>query len=268
MIIRAAPRREYSALPNAMLRDKRLSIDTKGMLAYLNSLPRNWQVRPPVLSRHLSPRNGPQIGKERLRRMFAEAQSAGYMARSAHQSHNDDGTWGSYVYIVGVDPDLVAAEIAAQSASVAFLPQAGEPHAGEPSAANPPTYKRKKDRNDENLKTESPEFQYADASLVEMPQGRPTRQQAANGGHPKRAQDTAAIQHALAERLGVGDVVAGWLMLGELSDGERDQLTAKQRIGTLGDAALDRVRASIPLERAPHSGQDDMRELHGCGDQT
>src|SRR5262245_45275739 len=102
-----------------MLRDKRLSLDTRGMLAYLNSLPRNWQIRPAVLARQLSQNDGRQIGRERLQRMFDEAQAAGYMARSQEQSHDDDGRWGSFVYIVGSDPELVKQEVATQSASIA-----------------------------------------------------------------------------------------------------------------------------------------------------
>jgi hypothetical protein len=123
MIIRTSPRRSYTAIPNAIFRDKNLSLDTKGLLAYLLSLPANWEIKPAVLAKSLSPKDGRPLGRDRLRRMFAEAQAAGYMVRSEKQAHRVDGDWGSYVYIVGPEPALVADEAQAHGIDVTFSAQ-------------------------------------------------------------------------------------------------------------------------------------------------
>jgi len=49
------------------------------------------------------------------------------------------------------------------------------------------------------------------------------------------------VQNHLAKRLGLGDVAHGWEMLGQLSDSERDQLTAQQRTGRLDEATLLKI---------------------------
>jgi hypothetical protein len=103
MIIRPACSREFVNLPNALLNDKRLSIETRGMLAYLLSKPRDWDVRPGPLSHDLS------IGRTKLTRMFEEAMAAGYMARSSKQTHKENGDFGGYEYIVGMPNDVAAA---------------------------------------------------------------------------------------------------------------------------------------------------------------
>jgi hypothetical protein len=252
VIIRTSPRRSYTALPNAIFRDRRMALDTKGLLGYLLSLPPNWEIRPQVIAKALSPADGRPVGRERLQRMFSEMKAAGYMVRSKDQGHGDGGYWGSFSYIVGADPETVKQEAEAQG--VAFLPQSAlpstaEPSTAEPSAANPAADKRKKDNNQSKLKTERPEFQYADAAILEIPQGLPANQQRPNGYRSihKRKQE---IHRELAQRLGAGDDYNGWLMLGALSESQRDQLSAQARAGTLDDAEIDRVRALVLLARS------------------
>ncbi len=54
MIIKPACSREYVSVPNAVVTDRRLSIETRGMVAYLLSRPRDWQIRPMPLAKALS----------------------------------------------------------------------------------------------------------------------------------------------------------------------------------------------------------------------
>jgi hypothetical protein len=157
MIIRTSPRHSFTALPNAIFRDKRLSLDSKGLLAYLLSLTPNWEIRPQLIAKQMSPAGGRPIGRERLQRMFGELKAAGYMAKSKDQSHRDGGYWGSFTYIVGADPKTVEEEAAVSG--VVFqpqlaLPSAAEPSAGQPSTANPHTDKRIKEKN--NIKLQNP----------------------------------------------------------------------------------------------------------------
>jgi hypothetical protein len=121
MIIRPACEREYTSLPNAILNDRRLSADTRAMVAWILSKPKNWRVRPFPLAIALSREGSRALGRTRLKRMFKEAMGAGYMARSEKQTHQDDGDWGAYVYFVGM-PDDVAAAV--KKTGVAVLAQA------------------------------------------------------------------------------------------------------------------------------------------------
>lgn len=133
MIIRTTPHRNFTSLPNAMLRDRRLSIETKGALAYLLSLPDNWEIRPSQVAAELSQEERP-LGLKRLYRIFAEMREAGYMARSDAQGRGETGGFGSYVYIVGPDKETVSKAV--EECSVANLPHGRFVHAQNDRASN------------------------------------------------------------------------------------------------------------------------------------
>jgi hypothetical protein len=125
MIIRPAPAREYTSLPNAIFNDRRLSADTRTMIALVLSKPRTWQLRPKPLGTALSRIGRKPVGRKALARMFDEAMAAGYMARTLEQGREHDGCFGRHVYVVGM-PDDVAKAIT--SSTVALLPQRPEAH--------------------------------------------------------------------------------------------------------------------------------------------
>ena len=157
MIIRPVVSREYTALPNAILKDRRLSADTRAMVALVLSKPKTWQLRPPALARELSREGGKRVGRAKLKRMFDEAFVAGYMARSVAQTHTDGGLWGPYVYFMGMPEDVAAA---VKRDGVVVLPHPEkphtvEPHTVEPHAANQQAYKRKNLETREFYKTPS-----------------------------------------------------------------------------------------------------------------
>jgi hypothetical protein len=135
IIIRPAVSREYVALPNAVLADRRMSIETRGMVAYMLSKSRNFEIRPWALARALST-EGKRLGRTKLDRMMREAMAAGYMARSEKQARKDDGSFGRFAYIVGMPGD-VTAEV--WGLSVAYLPHARKPHTGDPRTGGPHT---------------------------------------------------------------------------------------------------------------------------------
>jgi hypothetical protein len=128
-IIRPVCSREFVALPNVILNDERLTIETRGMLAYILSKPKTWQIRPVPLARALSKKGSSRLGRTKLARMFKEAQEAGYMARSAAQSHRANGDFASYDYVVGMPEDVAAAiETPADAAAVTFSAQSRFAH--------------------------------------------------------------------------------------------------------------------------------------------
>lgn len=246
MIIRTAQQANYTALPNAIARDRHLALDTKGLLVYLLSLPPKWEIRPQQIAKALSPEGGRPIGRERLQRMFRELEEAGYMVRSREQTRRDGGYWGGFDYIVGDDPETVSRE--ADGQSVAFLPQPGLPSTAQPSTANPATDVIKKDTKSRKRETESlcrSETQYGDAAIDEAQQGLAIKE-LKKPSAPKRITgngDRGAIELAIAQRLGPN----GFEVLMALPPSRVDALCAQQRRGALDDGTLDRLRSSLPL---------------------
>jgi hypothetical protein len=239
MIIRPLCKKHFVALPNSLFTDKRLSADTRAMLALLLSKPRGWELRPVPLMKQLSREGETPIGRTRLRRMLDEATAAGYIARAMHQRHDTDGKWGKYEYIVGMPEDVLRA---VREAGVAFAPQLRDPHEGLPHAQNdftnhkeqiPPTNIYKNDHHHPVL-------------LHTLGKGHSSSRER----RPRALGGKEIIQHRLAVRLGVGDAEQGWLILGQLSEGRRDELTARERLGSLSDLEVSNAIASISLKHA------------------
>jgi len=63
----------------------------------------------------------------------------------------------------------------------------------------------------------------------------------------KKYEPANVVQNKIAERLGKGDIAAGWEMLMEITDDERHHLTACERNGRLTEAVLDNVRGQCAL---------------------
>lgn len=102
MIIRRRHRSRFVSLPNAMLEDTRLSLDTKGLLAFLLSRPANWQVRHDHLRASLG------IGRHALDRMIGEALATGYMRRDDEQGRDEQNRFATYDYVVDDTPERSA----------------------------------------------------------------------------------------------------------------------------------------------------------------
>jgi hypothetical protein len=177
---------------------------------------------------------------ERLRRMFDEAMTEGYIARSQKQMHDIDGGWGSYIYIVGADPTLVADE--ATRLGVPVLPQPGNPCTAQPRVAHQLPYKRKKDNHELNLKTERSEAQYGDCAIAAQAAGNQGSEDYSLQGTTK-CERPEVIQSRIARRLGPD----GWAILMKLPASELDQLTARERTGNLDHTALEQVRLNAAI---------------------
>ena len=235
MVIRPVVRREFVALPNAILNDRRLSADTRAMLAYILSKPRTWEVRPRALAKALS---GPiPLGQKRLARMFHEASAAGYMIRSKTQEHKDDGSFGRYAYYIGMPEDIAhAAKVTKEHGittvnelGVSFLPQ--RPEAYTPEACTRDGGAIHKRRSLQNTKTTNPPLP-------------PNDQRAArpNGLAKKRSiEGREVVQQRVAQRIGRGKIALGWEILMSVPDSRLDELTAAERAKKLTDDTIARV---------------------------
>jgi hypothetical protein len=234
MIIRPVVKREYTSLPNAILTDRRLSADTRAMLAFVLSKPRNWEVRPRPLAKALS---GPlPVGLKRLARMFHEASAAGYMVRSEAQEHKQDGSFGRYGYWVGMPEDIADVRKGAQDRGVELVTDLGVANLPQrPEACTPEAYTRggvtiHKRRNLETKESTNP--------LT------PTLRQAsspAGRAIERSIEGQEIVQDRLAKRVGGGDAERGWSVLLSLPDNHLDQLTASERVGKLTDENIHRT---------------------------
>ncbi len=92
----------FTQLPNAMLRDKRLSLEARGMLGTIVSHPDDWIFDEAQFRRQCD------IGRDRLKRILREIEAAGY-SRSK-RPRRADGTWDDTITFFACDPrDLIAA---------------------------------------------------------------------------------------------------------------------------------------------------------------
>lgn len=93
-IIRKAHNKEnpYSQISRTILQDKNLSWKTTGMLAYLLSLPNNWEVNVVDLSQRKTD------GKQSTRTVLKELIRLGYAIKNVKR--DDKGRFTSYEYIV------------------------------------------------------------------------------------------------------------------------------------------------------------------------
>ncbi|MDR3081494.1 MAG: hypothetical protein LBV60_11310, partial [Streptomyces sp.] len=86
-IRRSRPEADFTIIPNAVLRDDRLSYCARGVLAELLSRPNGWETNADALSDRARRHRGDVVGEGRrgLRAAFKELEAAGYMVRRKEQ---------------------------------------------------------------------------------------------------------------------------------------------------------------------------------------
>jgi hypothetical protein len=94
MIIRHKHRGRFAIVPNQIFDDTRLSFTAKGLLAYLLSLPPDWEVRHSQIQRKLG------IGRKRLDGAFKELIAAGYAIRDEQQGRDEYNRFTTLNYVV------------------------------------------------------------------------------------------------------------------------------------------------------------------------
>ena len=130
MIIRHKHTGSFTVVPNAIFNDDRLSLTAKGLLGYLLSRPRNWEVRHDQLQRKLD------IGRKLLSKLLNELREAGYLERDEEQGRDDQNRFTTLNYVVRDIPELTAADVPT------------------PLRSEPP-HKRDTGNNKEEIKTKS-----------------------------------------------------------------------------------------------------------------
>ena len=115
----------YTVIGNAAAQDAELSWKAKGLLIYLLSLPKNWNIRISELANHATD------GYDSTKRAMDELLKSGYIKRGP-RVRKPDGKLGDYVYLLsGVRDEMPNLE----KPNVDF-PSQGKPDQGKPSQEN------------------------------------------------------------------------------------------------------------------------------------
>ena len=83
----------FAQIPNAWLRDSRLSLKAIGLLAQIMSHTPGWNMSIRALARA----NG--TGQDTIKTAIMELEKHGYLTRSEKQKQNDDGTFADYDFV-------------------------------------------------------------------------------------------------------------------------------------------------------------------------
>ena len=110
-IITVKAQKGFTLLPNSTLRDNRLSLKTRALLAIMVSLPEDWDYTVSGLASICD------VGKDAVRTSLQELENCGYLTRT--QRHNESGHFSQNEY------------------SVTDTPLSGYPSTGEPLTDNP-----------------------------------------------------------------------------------------------------------------------------------
>ena len=113
----------FAQIPNAWLRDGRVSLEARGLLAQIMSHRPGWNLSINSIAHQNN------VGRDKVRRILDELIEAGYLERSESQAHNDKGHLAGYDYIT-CDPSALAQD-----------PHKAEPHKVEPTKAIGPPKK-------------------------------------------------------------------------------------------------------------------------------
>lgn len=113
----------FTVLPNDVVRNKDLSLKTKGLLLVMQSLPPEWDFTVSGLCSITG------TGKDAIGASLRELEKCGYLTRE--QSHGEKGKFAGSVYVLDV-----------YRSPLAGFPPTGNPSADLPSAGNPPQYKK------------------------------------------------------------------------------------------------------------------------------
>ncbi|NOS97216.1 MAG: hypothetical protein HOP25_01930, partial [Methylotenera sp.] len=91
-IIKRAIREDFEVILRATMQDRSISLDTKGLLFHLLSLPSDWEVHVWWLKKELN------VGNEKMKRMLRELENAHYLVRNRINSGGGMFKWDMVVH--------------------------------------------------------------------------------------------------------------------------------------------------------------------------
>ena len=122
-IIQVRRRTGFTVLPNRTLRDNRMSLKTRAILAIMVSMPEDWDYTVSGLAAVCG------VGKDAVRTSLREMEIFGYLTRA--QLHNEAGHFSRNEYIVTDEPTVK------NDTPLSDFPSTVEPSTDEPLTENP-----------------------------------------------------------------------------------------------------------------------------------
>lgn len=118
----------YGSVPEPMLEDPRLSLDSRAVAAWLAIKPAGWQISVTNLRSRLAPDGKKMLGKDLWQRIALELQTAGYLDR--RKIKGDGGQWVWHVTFNPVPSSFAMAGLAGYGAAVDGSAGGGLPGGG------------------------------------------------------------------------------------------------------------------------------------------
>lgn len=118
----------YGVVPEALLEDSRLSLDSRAVAAWLAVKQDGWQILVGVLRTRLGYGGQALLGKDRWQRIANELESAGYLTRKKINGHV--GRWSWHITFTSVPENCTGAGFAGSGSTSHGLAVAGLPGPG------------------------------------------------------------------------------------------------------------------------------------------
>ena len=149
MIIRREKNKNYSIISNECLKNPKISTRSKGMYAYIMTLPDDWVIQKGELYKHFAE------GKDYLDKGFNELKKYGYIKQMRVQQEN--GQFAGYEYIVYEFAQNTSDETISGDSNNVDKPLDDIPSTEIPSTVDPQLLKTKEKQNTERkLNTKLP----------------------------------------------------------------------------------------------------------------
>jgi hypothetical protein len=120
----------YGAVPEALLEDRRLGLDSRAVAAWLAIKASGWQINVAYLRWCLALPGKEELGKDIWQRIATELESAGYLSRTKHKGQN--GLWVWHITFNPVPCGATVAGSAGYGSAVHGAPVHGSAEDGQP----------------------------------------------------------------------------------------------------------------------------------------
>ncbi len=117
--VRFSRRKAFATLYREVAQDDRLSLEARGLLLLMASLPEDWKYSVAGLAKKAG------CGKDKLRRILGELEKVGYLARE--QSHDSGGKFAGNVYVIQDEAPPLSGKPDNGENRQRFFPSSGNP---------------------------------------------------------------------------------------------------------------------------------------------
>ena len=117
--VRFSRRKAFATLYREVAQDTRLSLESRGLLLLMASLPEDWEYSVAGLAKKAG------CGKDKLRRILGELENVGYLARE--QCHDAEGKFAGNMYVIQDDAPPLSGKPDNGETRQRFFPLSGNP---------------------------------------------------------------------------------------------------------------------------------------------